>query len=126
MDVAADKLFAQELRKLLQSSFAAHRCLNAQQCANLLEISVRSMQRRLQALDLQFSTLVDEVRYDLARDKLLNSSELSTKTSPPILFSETGLGTIDILPKATEHTNETIKTMAKDLVVFFMTLISSL
>ena len=75
MGVEADKRFAQELRKLLQSSFAEHRCLNAQQCANLLKTSVRSMQRRLQALDLQFSTLVDEVRYDLARDKLLNSSD---------------------------------------------------
>jgi AraC-like DNA-binding protein len=75
MGVAADKRFAQELRKLLQSSFAEHRCLNAQQCANLLGISVRSMQRRLQALGLQFSTLVEEVRFDLAREKLLNSGD---------------------------------------------------
>jgi AraC-like DNA-binding protein len=75
MGVAANKRFAQELRKLLQSSFTEHRYLNAQQCAHHLEISVRSMQRRLQALGLQFSTLVDEVRFDLAREKLLDSSD---------------------------------------------------
>jgi AraC-like DNA-binding protein len=75
MDVEADKRLAEDVRNLLRSSFEDHRCLTAQQCADALEISVRSMQRRLSALDMTFSALVDEVRFDLAREKLLDTGD---------------------------------------------------
>ena len=44
-------------------------------CADELGISMRSMQRRLKTIGLTFSILVDEVRFDLAREKLLHSND---------------------------------------------------
>jgi AraC-like DNA-binding protein len=74
MDLEADKPIADNVRELLRSSFADHRSLTARQCATVLEISVRGMQRRLRTIGFAFSELVDEIRFDLARDKLLNSN----------------------------------------------------
>ena len=71
MDVEADKLRAERVRELLRASFSNKRCLTARKCATVMGLSVRSMQRRLSKTGLAFSAIVDEIRYDLAKEQLL-------------------------------------------------------
>ena len=87
MDVEADKLLAESIRELMRSSFANHRCLTAHKCADALGMSVRHMQRRLRTIDLTFSSLLDEIRFDLAKDKLLHSSHTIAEISQALGFS---------------------------------------
>jgi len=87
MDVDADKLLAESVRELLRTSFLNHRCLTAQRCADALGMSVRNMQRRLSTIDLTFSTLLDEVRFDLAKGQLLHSSNTIDEIARTLGFS---------------------------------------
>jgi AraC-like DNA-binding protein len=87
MDVEADKLLAVRVRELLRLSFADHRCLTVHQCATALEISVRSLQRKLRKIGVTFSTLLDETRFDLARKKLLRSNHTIEEISLALGFS---------------------------------------
>jgi AraC-like DNA-binding protein len=87
MDFEANKLLAERVRESLRASFSDNQCLTAQQCATALEISVRSMQRRLKTIDLSFSTIVDEVRYDLAKQRLLHSSDTIEEIAWSLGFS---------------------------------------
>ena len=75
MDLEAKKLLAGRVREALGASLSNNRCLTAQQCANELGISVRSMQRSLKTISLSFTTIVNEIRYDLAKTRLINSSD---------------------------------------------------
>ena len=87
MDSEADKLFAESVRESLRTAFAEHRCLTVQQCAAALAISVRSMQRRLQRIDLTFSAIADEVRLELASQQLLYSSDTIEEIARALGFS---------------------------------------
>ena len=87
MDFEANKLLAERVREALRASLSNNRCLTAQQCATELGISVRSMQRRLKTIDLSFSTIVDEVRYDLAKQRLLHSSDTIDEIGRSLGFS---------------------------------------
>ena len=87
MDIEADKHLADNVRKLLRSGFANNKCLTLGQCAESLEISARSMQRRLRTIGVTFSTLIDEVRYDLAKDKLLHSHDTIEEIAKGLGFS---------------------------------------
>ena len=87
MDLEANKRLAERVRESLLTSFSENQCLTAQQCAATLEISVRSMQRRLQTVGLSFSAIVDEVRYDLAKQRLHHSSETIEDIARSLGFS---------------------------------------
>jgi len=87
MDSEADKLFAESVRESLRTAFADHRCLTAQQSAAALAISVRSMQRRLQRIDLTFSAIADEIRFELASEQLLDSSDTIDEIGRALGFS---------------------------------------
>ena len=87
MDSEADKLFAESVRESLRTAFTDHRCLTAQQCAAALTISVRSMQRRLQRIDLTFSAIADEIRFELASEQLLDSSDTIEEIARALGFS---------------------------------------
>jgi AraC-like DNA-binding protein len=87
MDSEADKLFAESVRESLRTAFTDHRCLTAQQCAAALTISVRSMQRRLQRIDLTFSAIADEIRFELASEQLLDSSDTIEEIGRVLGFS---------------------------------------
>ena len=87
MNVEADKLLAESIRELLRSTVEDHRCRTAYECADALGMSVRHMQRRLRTIDLTFSALLDEVRFDLAKDKLLHSSHTIDEISQALGFS---------------------------------------
>ena len=87
MDDEADNLLAERVRELLRASFSNHRCLTSQQCANELGISVRSMQRRLKTIGLSFSTIINEIRYDLAKAQLLHSNDTIERIGRSLGFS---------------------------------------
>ena len=87
MDDEADNLLAERVRELLRASFSNHRCLTSQQCANELGISVRSMQRRLKTIGLSFSTIINEIRYDLAKAQLLHSNDTIEEIGRSLGFS---------------------------------------
>ena len=87
MDFEANKLLAERVRESLRASFSDNQCLTAQQCATALEISVRSMQRRLKTIDLSFSMIANEIRYDLARTRLLHSRDTIEEIGRSLGFS---------------------------------------
>jgi len=87
MDLEANKLLAEDVREALRTSVSKHRCLTAQQCATKLGMSVRSMQRRLKTIDLSFSMIANEIRYDLARTRLLHSSATIEEIGRSLGFS---------------------------------------
>jgi AraC-like DNA-binding protein len=90
MDFEANKLLAERVRESLRASFANHQCLTAQQCATALGISARSMQRRLKTIGLTFSAIVDEIRFEMAREQLVYSSDTIEKISRALAFSSQG------------------------------------
>jgi len=47
--------------------------VSEQHVARLMDTSVRTMKRRLAAMDLSYRALIDEVRFDVARENLRNS-----------------------------------------------------
>jgi AraC-like DNA-binding protein len=87
IDVEAEKQLADEVRQRLRISLANHQCPTARHCADALGISVRSMQRRLKTIGLTFSKLVNEVRFDLAREQLLLSNETIDEISESLGYS---------------------------------------
>jgi AraC-like DNA-binding protein len=87
MDSEANKLVAERVRESLRASFSNHRCLTAQQCATALGMSVRSMQRRLKTIGLSFTTIVNEIRYELAKTQLLHSSDTIEEIARALGFS---------------------------------------
>ena len=87
MDIEADRELADGTRQLLRSAFQEQKCLTAGRCAESLGISVRSMQRRLRNLNLTFSTLLNEVRFDFAKDQLLHSSDSVDEIARVLGFS---------------------------------------
>jgi AraC-like DNA-binding protein len=87
MDDEVDNLLAERVRELLRDSFFSNRYLTSQQCAYELGISVRSMQRRLRSIGLSFSTIVNEIRYDLAKVRLLQSSDTIEEIGRSLGFS---------------------------------------
>jgi AraC-like DNA-binding protein len=87
MDLEANKLLAEGVREAVRASLSKHRCLTGLQCATELGISVRSMQRRLKTIDLSFSTIVNEIRYDLARAQLLHCSDTIEEIGRALGFS---------------------------------------
>ena len=87
MDSEANKLVAERVRESLRASFSNHQCLTAQQCATALGMSVRSMQRRLKTIGLSFTTIVNEIRYELAKAQLLHSSDTIEEIARALGFS---------------------------------------
>jgi AraC-like DNA-binding protein len=87
MDSEANKLVAERVRESLRASFSNHQCLTAQQCATALGMSVRSMQRRLKTIGLSFTTIVNEIRYELAKTQLLHSSDTIEEIARALGFS---------------------------------------
>ena len=87
MDFEANKLLAERVRESLRASFSNHQCLTAQQCATALGMSVRSMQRRLKTIGLSFTTIVNEIRYELAKTQLLHSSDTIEEIARALGFS---------------------------------------
>jgi len=87
MDLEANKLLAEEVCEAVRASFSKHRCLTAQQCATELGVSVRSMQRRLNTIGLSFTMIANEIRYDLARARLINSSDTIEEIGRSLGFS---------------------------------------
>ena len=87
MDFEANKLLAERVREALRASLSNNRCLTAQQCATELGISVRGMQRRLKTIGLSFTTIANEIRYDLARTRLLHSRDTIEEIGRSLGFS---------------------------------------
>jgi AraC-like DNA-binding protein len=87
IDFEAEKQLADEVRQRLRFSLAHHQCPTARHCADELGISMRSMQQRLKTIGLTFSILVDEVRFDLAREKLLHSNDTIDEISESLGYS---------------------------------------
>ena len=87
MDLEANKLLAEGVREALRASLSNNRCLTAQQCATELGISVRGMQRRLKTIGLSFTTIANEIRYDLARTRLLHSRDTIEEIGRSLGFS---------------------------------------
>ena len=68
--------FFQSLR-LVMMSYARVGCLRMEDTAAAAGLSRRTLQRRLQDAGLTYSNLVDQVRYEIARELLSQSSELT-------------------------------------------------
>jgi AraC-like DNA-binding protein len=87
LDVSAGEQFGAQLRRLVRTLVLTRRC-SLEAVAHLFGIEARTLSRRLEQEKIEFRTVVEEVRYEIAQHLLADTSLSMTQVAATLGYSE--------------------------------------